>query len=90
MSRGLAARATSYSRHSNRGGPADVVKSNRSVEAMDRSSDNNNGFYRNNSGGRIRSLHLNSVENPFVGQQPTAGQKAEQRQQQDLQQLSDV
>lgn len=88
VSRGLAARATSYSRHSNRGGPADVVKSNRSVEAMDRSSDNNNGFYRNNSGGRVRSLHLNSVENPFVGQQPTAGQKAEQRQQQDLQQTS--
>jgi len=78
-SRGLAARATSYSRHSSRGGSADIAKSNRNVEAMETSGDSNNGFYRNNSGGRVRSLHLTSAENPFISQQPATGHKAGQQ-----------
>ena len=88
-SRGMAARATAYSRHSNRGGSADVVKSNRSVEAMDTGANSNSCFNRNNSGGRVRSLHLTSAENPFTGQQATTMQNQQQQQQQQ-QQLSDL
>lgn len=84
-SRGLAARATSYSRHSARGGSADIAKSTKIVEAMDTSSvDNNTGFYRSNSGGRVRSLHLTSVESPFIQQQPVTGQLGAQPQQKQL------
>ena len=64
---------------------------------MDTSADSNNSFYRNNSGGRLRSLHLTSAENPFTGQQPvTVGIAIQQRRQQhgqqqhEQQQLSDV
>ena len=68
-SRGLAARATSYSRYSSRTGSADIAKSNKeggvAVIALDSKADNSS-FYRNNSGRRARSLHLTSVENPFV------------------------
>ncbi|KAJ7383271.1 Alpha-tubulin N-acetyltransferase 1 [Desmophyllum pertusum] len=88
-SRGLAARATSYSRHSaSRGGSADIAKSNRDVVAMDTNAADNNSFYRNNSGGRARSLHLTSVENPFM-EQAVAGQTTAQRQQ-EQEQLSDL
>lgn len=74
-SRGLAARATSYSRHSNRGVSASIAKSNSIDEAMVTSSDNNIGFSRSNSGGRIRSLHVTSSENPFVGDQVVTRKK---------------
>ena len=85
MSRGLAARATSYSRHSTRGGSADIAKSTKIVEAMDTSSvDNNNDFNRSNSGGRVRSLHLTSAEIPFIQQQPVTGQLDAQPQQKQL------
>lgn len=84
-SRGLAARATSYSRHSSRTGSADIAKSNKdaavAVIALDTKSDNSN-FYRNSSGGRVRSLHLTSVENPFVEQVltvPAAAQKQQEK-----------
>lgn len=84
-SRGLAARATSYSRHSSRTGSADIVKSNKdasvAVIPLDTKSENSN-FYRNSSGGRVRSLHLTSVENPFVEQAltvPVAAQKQQEK-----------
>jgi len=84
-SRGLAARATSYSRHSSRAGSADIAKSHKdaavAVIALDTKADNSS-FYRNNSGGRARSLHLTSVENPFVEQVvtvPIAAQKQQER-----------
>lgn len=84
-SRGLAARATSYSRHSSRTRSADIAKSNTdapvAVIALDTNA-GNSSFYRNNSGGRARSLHLTSVENPFVGQAmtgPTVAQKQQER-----------
>lgn len=64
-SRGLAARATSYSRHSNRGNSADFSKTKKDVVVTGTKVSDN--FYRNNSGGRARSLHLTSVENPFLG-----------------------
>lgn len=65
-SRGLAARATSYSRHSSRGNSADFPKTKKDVVVT--GTKVNNNFYRNNSGGRARSLHLTSVENPFLEQ----------------------
>ena len=54
---------------------------------METSGDSNNGFYRNNSGGRVRSLHLTSAENPFISQQPATGHKAAQQR---PEQLSDL
>ena len=84
-SRGLAARATSYSRYSSRTGSADVAKSSKegavAVIALD-SKAVNNSFYRNNSGGRARSLHLTSVENPFVEQVVTVPIAAQEQQEQ--------
>lgn len=86
-SRGLAARATRYSRHSNRGGSADIIKSKRSVEAMDSTADSSSSYLRSNSGGRIRSLHLTSAENPFHGQQSATVQMAEKQQHEQVTQI---
>lgn len=84
-SRGLAARATSYSRYSSRMRSADIAKSNKegavAVIALDSKADNSS-FYRNNSGGRARSLHLTSVENPFVEQVVTVPIAAREQQEQ--------
>lgn len=80
----MAARATRYSRHSNRGGSADIIKSKRSVEAMDSTADSSSNYLRSNSGGRIRSLHLTSAENPFHGQQSATVQMAEKQQHEQL------
>ena len=84
-SRGLAARATSYSRYSSRTRSADIAKSNKegavAVIALDSKADNSS-FYRNNSGGRARSLHLTSVENPFVEQVVTVPIAAREQQEQ--------
>ena len=48
---------------------------------MDTNSINSN-FYRNSSGGRARSLHLTSVENPFVEQVATAQSVTQKQQEQ--------
>lgn len=79
-SRGLAARATSYSRHSNRGNSADFSKTKKDVVVTGTKVSDN--FYRNNSGGRARSLHLTSVENPFLGHgvmEKTSPQRKQER-----------
>lgn len=58
----------------------DIPKTNRDVVATGTNADNN--FYRNNSGGRARSLHLTSVENPFTEQaavEKTATQRKQER-----------
>ena len=85
-SRGLAARATSYSRHSSRTRSADIAKSNKdasvAVIALDTKADNSS-FYRNNSGGKARSLHLTSVENPFVERVVTVPQAITAQKQQE-------
>lgn len=80
-SRGLAARATSYSRHSNRGESAKTRSSERFGEAMVSSPDNNIGFERNNRAGRIKSLHVTSAENPFAADQLSTGQEVSTKEQ---------
>ena len=85
-SRGLAARATSYSRHSNRGESAKTTSSERFGEAMVSSSDNNIGFQRNNRGERIQSLHVTSTENPLAAEQLVTEQVSTK--QQPLEELS--
>ena len=63
-SRGMAARASSFSRHSARSGSADLVRWSKDTGAGDDRDHNN--IIRSNSGGRMRSLHLTSIENPFM------------------------
>ena len=86
-SRGLAARATSYSRHSNRVESAKTRSSERFGEAMVSSPDNNIGFERNNRGGRIKSLHVTSAENPFAAEQQSTEQEVSTKEQ-SLEELS--
>lgn len=86
-SRGLAARATSYSRHSNRGESAKTRSSERFGEAMVSSPDNNIGFERNKRGGRIKSLHVTSAESPFAAEQLSTRQEVASKEQ-SLEELS--
>ena len=51
---------------------------------MDSTADSSSGYLRSNSGGRIRSLHLTSAENPFHGQQSATVQMAEKQQHEQL------
>ncbi|KAK2559268.1 Alpha-tubulin N-acetyltransferase [Acropora cervicornis] len=80
-SRGLTARATSYSRHSNRGESAKTRSSERFGEAMVSSPDNNIGFERNKRGGRIKSLHVTSAESPFAAEQLSTRQEVATKEQ---------
>ena len=66
-------------------GSADIAKSHKdaavAIIALDPKADDSS-FYRNNSGGRARSLHLTSVENPFMEQVVTVPIAAQKQQEQ--------
>ena len=61
-SRAMGARATCYSRHTlSREGSAENTRTRQSGESVD------TGSAQAHSGGRTRSLHVTSADNPFLG-----------------------